>query len=213
MAGETITAAEVIAAIHRATAAMKAAAPQLTELDNALGDGDLGITVTKAADALEAYLAENPEVGEDLGKFLSAAGMKINGAAPSTMGTLLSTAVMRAGKAIKGRAALDPAALAAMLMAAAEGIQERGKANRGDKTILDALFPAAEALAASLEAGEDLPTAGRKMVEAAQAGLEAVTPIRSKIGRAGWVGERTEGAVDPGCAACVAILEGLAQPG
>jgi hypothetical protein len=79
--------------------------------------------------------------------------------------------------------------------------------------VVDALHPAAEAFAAAIESGGDLPEAARRMVEAGRAGLESVTPLRNRIGRAGWVGERTEGRVDPGCAAMVAILEALAAPG
>jgi phosphoenolpyruvate---glycerone phosphotransferase subunit DhaL len=96
-----------------------------------------------------------------------------------------------------------------MLQAADAGIQERGKAKPGDKTIIDAVHPAAQAFSQALAEGSSLPEAAERMLEAAREGLEAVTPLRSKIGRASWVGERTEGKVDPGCAAGVIILEAI----
>ena len=201
---------EVRSALVRTAEALRENADAFTRLDQALGDGDLGITARKVADALVAH-AEGASPAEDLGGFIAAAGMATNRAASSTMGTLLATAGMRAGKLVKGAARLTDAQLTAMLQAAAEGMRERGKASLGDKTILDALFPAAEAFAAALEAGMPVEAAGRAMVRAAEEGRDAVTPLRNKIGRAGWIGERTEGLVDPGCELCVVVLRALAR--
>jgi dihydroxyacetone kinase-like protein len=139
--------------------------------------------------------------------------MAVNRAAASTMGTLLATALMRAGREVRGKADLSAEDLVAMLRAADAGVQERGKAKLGDKTVVDALHPAAEAFAGAIRAGQSLPEAGEVMLAAAKGGLEAVTPLRSRVGRAGWVGERTEGQVDPGCAALVVILEALVKGG
>lgn len=197
----------VQAALRRVAAALRENAPYLTELDQAVGDGDLGITAEKTAQALETYAAA--PVGDDLGKYLAAGGMAVNRAASSTMGTLLATALMRAGKEVRGKTQLDADDVSVMLTAANTGIQERGKAKPGDKTILDALGPAALAWRDALNRGVGVTGAAGEMLAAARAGLEAVTPLRSRIGRAGWVGERTEGKVDPGCAALVIILEAL----
>lgn len=204
---ESFDLAAVQAALKRLAAALRGEADRLTELDQKVGDGDLGITAKKVADALDAHAATD---SEDLGQYVGAAGMAANRVASSTMGTLLATAAMRAGKVVKGATALEPAQLAEMLEAAATGMAERGKAKRGDKTILDAIFPAAEAFRAALEAGRPLDGAGQEMVAAAAKGRDEVTPLRSRIGRAGWVGERTEGLVDPGCALCVLALAALA---
>ncbi len=97
-----------------------------------------------------------------------------------------------------------------MFQAADEGIQSRGKAKPGDKTIVDALHPASAAFGAAIAAGASLQEAGAAAIEAAAAGRDAVTPLRSKIGRASWVGERTEGIVDPGCAMLVLVLKAIA---
>ena len=204
-----ITGQDVTEALRRGAAGLEAQSDYLTELDQAVGDGDLGITASKAAVALENYLQTPPE--DDLGSYIASAGMALNRAASSTMGTLLATALMRAGKVVKGKRELNFEDVAEMLHAADVGIQERGKAKPGDKTIIDALHPAAEAFSEAVNQGEGLQDAGEKMVAAARKGLESVTPKRSKIGRAGWVGERTEGKVDPGCAALVIMLEAVVE--
>lgn len=194
-------------AMSRAAAAVAEQSEYLTELDQALGDGDMGINMAKIAAALKEYAAAGP--GEDIGGWLAQAGMAANKAGPSTMGTLVATALMRAGKAVKGKAELSPDDLAAMLEAADQGIQERGKAKPGDKTIIDALHPAAGAFRQALAEGQDAAGAGRAAAEAARAGLESVTPLRSRVGRAGWVGERTEGKQDPGCTLACIVLESV----
>jgi phosphoenolpyruvate---glycerone phosphotransferase subunit DhaL len=206
-AEKKVDAQAVIAAVRRVCAALNAQHEYLTGLDQAMGDGDLGITATKIAAALEAYAQTDP--AGDLGKWIAGAGMAVNRAASSTMGTILATALMRAGKEARGLAELSPTVLATMLTAADAGVQERGKAKLGDKTVVDALHPAAEAFAAALGQGDDLRSAGVMMVEAARAGRDRVTPLKSSIGRGSWVGERTVGLVDPGCAALVIMLEAL----
>jgi dihydroxyacetone kinase-like protein len=204
--GGTIDGEQVTAAVERVAARLSALRDELNRLDAAVGDGDLGITMSKAATGARDYVSANPP-GDDLGKFLFGLGRAVNNAAPSTMGTLLATGLMRAGKEARGAATLDGAALAAMLHAADAGVQERGKARPGDKTVVDALHPAAEAFAAAVEQGVGLEGAAQAMLEAARAGRDAATPLRSKIGRASWVGERTEGQLDPGSVVLVQIFE------
>lgn len=182
---------------------------QLNQLDAALGDGDTGITVAKAASGLLDYLEANAP-GDDLGRYLAAAGMAINRVASSTMGTLIATAFMRAGKAAQGHATLDQALLAQMMQAANLGIQERGKAKPGDKTLVDALHPASEAFVAATEQGQSLEDALAAAVDAARQGRDAAIALRSQIGRAAWVGERTENQPDPGSVLVVYLLEAVA---
>ncbi|MBE7550371.1 MAG: dihydroxyacetone kinase subunit L [Anaerolineales bacterium] len=207
MADEPIKGELIVTALEQACHALKTQSDYLTSLDQAMGDGDTGITLTKVADGVLAYLQANPI--SDIGKFLGAAGMAANKAAPSTMGTLLATALMRAGKEVMGKTEISSQDLVAMFKAADLGMQERGKAKSGDKTIIDALHPAYEAFAAALEQGASLSEAGAKALAAAEAGRDSVTPLRSKVGRASWVGERTEGQVDPGCEALVVMLKAV----
>ncbi|MFB3080969.1 MAG: dihydroxyacetone kinase subunit L [Nitrosomonadaceae bacterium] len=206
---ETLQGQEIIAAIQRASNALKNESDYINSLDQSMGDGDTGITLNKVADALLDYVKNNPIV--DVGKFLMSAGMATNKAAPSTLGTLTATALMRAGKLVKGKSEITSEELALMFKAAVEEIQQRGKAQLGDKTIVDAIHPASEAFAVAVAEDDTLSEAGNKAVVAAEAGRDRVTPLRSKIGRASWVGERTEGKLDPGCAALVVVLKALVK--
>jgi dihydroxyacetone kinase len=206
--GEQIDGRDVVAAIERVAARLVELRDRLNRLDAAVGDGDLGITAAKGASALREYVAASPPE-EDLGKFFFGLGRAFNNKAPSTMGTLLATALMRGGREVRGCDTLDDEALAQMLTAADVGIQERGKAQPGDKTIVDALHPAAVAFAQAIEQGEEREAAAEAMLEAARAGRDAAISLRSKIGRASWVGERTEGQPDPGTVLLVQILEAV----
>ena len=203
---QTIDGATISAAVQRVADQLTELRDWLNQLDAAVGDGDLGITVFKGSAAMREYLATNPP-GDDLGRFLAGLGMAFNRAASSTMGALTATALMRAGKEAHGMAELDGAALASMLHAADVGIQERGKAKPGDKTIVDAVHPAAEAFSEAIEEGQNLVDAASRMLEAAREGRDAVIPLRSKIGRASWVGERTENQPDPGTVLFVRVVE------
>ncbi len=213
----TISSDQFLAQLKRVAERMVSLRERLNELDAQMGDGDTGISVSKAGVALQEYLSANPStidasiIDADLGKYLAAAGMAVNRAASSTMGTLLATGLMRMGKEAKGASDLSPALLAQMVSAIDQGIQERGKAKLGDKTIVDALHPAAVAFAQAIEAGEPLASAGQKALAAAQAGRDAATALRSNIGRASWVGERTAGALDPGTVLCVELIAALLE--
>jgi len=208
MESEKIGAEQVRSAVERVAARLGELGDLLNGLDAAVGDGDLGITAVKGGAALSAYLAANPP-GNDLGAFLSGLGMAFNRAASSTFGALTATALMRAGKELKGLAELDASSLAGALSAADAGIQERGKARPGDKTLVDALHPAAESFVAAVDAGQDLRTAAAAMLEAARAGRDSIVALQSKIGRASWVGERTRNQPDPGAVLLVHILEAI----
>jgi dihydroxyacetone kinase len=195
-------------ALRRGSNALNENSDYLTELDQALGDGDTGITLAKIARALLEYIDANS--ADDIGGYLAKAGMMANKAAPSTLGTLTATALMRSGKELKGKSTLEPADLITIFEASDLGVKERGKATLGDKTLVDALHPASEAFAAAITAGSSPSEALAAAIVAAEAGLDRVTPLRSKVGRASWVGERTEGKIDPGCAALVIVLKAIA---
>ena len=134
---DTIQSQTVADALLRASNALNENSAYLTELDQALGDGDTGITLGKLANALIDYVDGNP--ADDIGNFLVKAGMAANKAAPSTLGTLSATALMRAGKEVKGQAELSLQDLVAMFNAAdelfdflAHGLSDRGQTFRGD---------------------------------------------------------------------------------
>lgn len=204
-----MTATDFQAGIERVAKKLLEITDLLNTLDAAMGDGDTGVSVSKGAQGVLELMAANP-VGEDLGKWLAGVGMAYNRVAPSTMGALMATALMRAGKEVLGSSSVDNATLAKMLMAASLGVQERGKAKLGDKTLVDALYPAAEAFSIAINSGSSLEVAGQAMLEAARKGRDAATPLKSMIGRANWVGG-TEGKVDPGTVLVVMVFEALMQ--
>jgi len=168
----------------------------LTDLDAAIGDGDLGITMSRGFTAV----AEESQRFEskDIGKFLIKAGMTFNKVSPSTLGTLISSAFLRAGRSLSGKTRLENKDVVYALQAALEGIRERGKSSRGDKTIIDALEPAVERLDTELKNGRSLTEAWQLAVGSAQEGFDHTAQIASKVGRAGWFGEHSIGKHDPG---------------
>ena len=180
----------------------------LTDLDAVAGDGDLGITMTKgfaAANKAATSYAEN-----DAGKLLMLAGMSIAREAPSTLGTLLATGLMRAGKEVTGRDALTLEDTIKMLNALINGIMERGKAQPGEKTIIDALLPARDALQ-SAGAEVTMSEAWRAAAKAAEAGLEATRQMKAVHGRAAYRGENSVGMVDPGATVGVMLIKAIAE--
>jgi len=205
---DTIDGERIISVMERVIKRVLDMHDELNQFDAAMGDGDTGITATKAANGLKEYIETNPST-DDLGMFFFNAGKAINKAASSTLGTITATALMEAGKEAKGMSSLDLFTLAKMLTAADIGVQERGKAKPGDKTVVDALHPAAEAFAKSVDEDQDANTAANTMLEAARKGRDAAKSLRSKMGRGVWVGERTENKYDPGTVLFVSILEAI----
>ena len=184
-------------------AALAAANDEITSLDAALGDGDLGVTCRLG---LKAVLDSPGEATGNLADALLKAGMAFNSAGASTFGALVATAAMRAAKYARDNAIeqWDLPALIGATEAAVAGLQQRGGAALGDKTLLDALIPALEALKSAHERGATLAEALAEATTAAQAGAESTIPLQGKFGRSGWLQERTIGVQDAG-ATVVAI--------
>ncbi len=176
----------------------------LRGLDAAVGDGDLGITVSSGAAAVVDALAANE--GKDPGALLQAAGRAFATANPSTFAALIGGGIMFAAKPLQGKDQVDVADLLAFGEALAARIQEKGKSEPGDKTVLDALLPSLVAGRAA-ESGAVLDA----MRGAARAAVEESTAWESKRGRAGWLGARTVGHADPGATAYLLFLDALAE--
>jgi dihydroxyacetone kinase-like protein len=136
--------------------------------------------------------------GQDVGTIVTKCGLLFNGTAASTIGALIATAGLRAGREVKGCTEMGLPELARLVAAALAGIQERGKAQVGDKTVLDMLAPLAASLRESAAAGIPLDQALGRSLLAAEAGVQATIPLRSKIGRAAWLADRSVGHQDPG---------------
>ena len=182
---------------------------ELRQLDATIGDGDLGITAQLGSQAIRQYLDSSSE--SDIGQILARCGMSINKASPSTFGTLLASAFIAAGKAVKGKESLDLDDLVSMGEAAIDGIKRRGHAEVGDKTMLDCLVPAVDRFKAEIESNGDIVTAMNATVEAASVGLQSTVNMVSKHGRASWHRENTVGVQDAGATAMYYMIAAFAR--
>lgn len=182
---------------------------RLTEIDSKLGDGDMGVSMDKAAQALVKTVKESEETLP--GKLLIQCGMAINRAAPSTLGTLLSVGFMAVGKEMGGSALIAESFVARAPMVLANAISLRGKAKEGDKTILDALYPYSRTLEDRYKETKDLAQAAAWAANAAQAGMESTKGKAAKMGRAKWLGERNMEWPDGGAWLFAAVAQRLTQ--
>jgi phosphoenolpyruvate---glycerone phosphotransferase subunit DhaL len=188
-----------------------AARDELDALDAALGDGDLGISMAKGFDAVRSLLQSEPPREETPGGLLVRCSLQLQEAAPSTLVTLLAMAFVSAGTQVKQEAALDGAHVHGMFEAMIASLQRRGKAQVGDKTILDALAPAAGALGAALESGASLEDALAEAADAAERGAEGTRALQARHGRAGRYFEQSIGHEDAGAAVGAILVAGFAQ--
>ena len=188
---------------------MEGAKDELIELDGAMGDGDLGLTMVKGFSAVAEEIRTIDET--DMGKIMMKLGMKMNSTVPSTMGTLVSICFLKAAPAAKGKTELTLVDMVAMGKGAVAGVMDRGKSKPGDKTMLDALHPAVEALSKAVEAGDSLADAWQKAYEAARDGVEQTKSMQSVHGRAAYYQEKSIGRQDPGATAMMYIVSGVAK--
>jgi dihydroxyacetone kinase-like protein len=146
---------------------------------------------------------------DDLGAVLMKLGMKMNGTVASTMGTLISICFIKSSKEAKGFKEVGLEEIAKMGQAAAAGVSERGKAKVGDRTMLDALAPAVEALAKASDEKANLKEAFERAFEAAQKGVEDTRNMKPVFGRAAYYAEKVLGKPDSGAVAMMFIFEGI----
>jgi len=178
---------------------------ELIELDRAIGDSDHGENMDRGFQAVLDKLAETPP--ETPGAALKLTAMTLMSKVGGAAGPLYGTAFLRAATSLGDATEIDPAALAAALAAARDGIVARGKAEPGDKTMVDAWTPAVEAATTAAEAGgTDVLTVLVAAAEAAEAGAVATDPLVARKGRASYLGERSAGHRDPGAASSALIL-------
>jgi dihydroxyacetone kinase-like protein len=177
----------------------------LFELDSAMGDGDLGITMSTGFSKVYEMISALEE--EDIGKTFMKVGMTLAETVPSTLGTLMATGFIRAGKTIQGKTEVDLANSVLMASVFVEGIIERGKAKPGEKTIIDSLYPAFQALKLASEEGRDLKEGFKKAYEAAKGGVEDTKEMLPKHGRVVWYGEKSIGKKDPGAVAGMLLIK------
>jgi dihydroxyacetone kinase-like protein len=180
---------------------------ELIELDRAIGDSDHGENMDRGFQAVLDKLAETPP--ETPGAALKLTAMALMSKVGGAAGPLYGTAFLRAATTLGDATYIDAAALAAALTAARDGIVARGKAEAGDKTMVDAWTPAVDAAAAAAADGDTLAVL-IAAAEAAEAGAVATDPLVARKGRASYLGERSAGHRDPGAASSALILRAAA---
>jgi dihydroxyacetone kinase-like protein len=182
---------------------------QLTKLDSAIGDADHGINMHRGMSAALAKL-DGLEPG-DVGTLLKTVGMALVSTVGGAGGPLYGTLFLQMGTATAGKNELGPDDWRAALEAAIAGVQMRGKAEPGDKTMVDALMPGKDALEQALAEGAEFADALRRSASAAEEGMRATVPLVARKGRASYLGERSAGHQDPGATSSYLLLKTAAD--
>ena len=200
----TIDRAALQGAIARLAAAMERDFDMLNTADGALGDGDLGVTMTRGMRLVAEKAGELPE---DLGQALLACAQAFTKASGSSYGTLMATRLMAMAKAVKGENSVPAARISELVTAARDQMQARGKAELGGKTVLDSLDAVAKATAGKDDAAEAADAAAA----AVDAALDAFRDRKATVGRARIFGEKSVGLDDPGMLALSRIVKAIAD--
>jgi dihydroxyacetone kinase-like protein len=183
---------------------------QLTTLDRAIGDGDHGENMDRG---YSAVLIKLDTLGADAtpGDALKLVATTLISTVGGASGPLFGTAYLKAAGAVAGKDELDGAAIVALLTAARDGIVLRGKAEVGDKTMIDAWTPAVDAAAAALAEGKDEVAILSAAADAAEAGAESTDPLVARKGRASYLGDRAIGHRDPGSVSSALLLRAAVE--
>lgn len=182
---------------------------ELTDMDQVIGDGDHGINMNRGMKAVGEKLPSL--IGKNIDAVLKNAGMTLVSVVGGASGPLYGTAFIRSGMAVKGKDELDADDIGKLFEAAIEGVVARGKAQPGEKTMLDALVPAKEAYFKAKEAGCDITAALKEAESAAWQGVEYTKTIIATKGRASYLGERSIGHQDPGATSCAYLIQAAAE--
>jgi len=208
--GTRLDALAALAYVRRCSTVVRRHASLLTRLDAALGDGDHGDNLLIGFAAVEETLAIDPP--QTVGGILSSVGSALVASVGGASGPLYGSAFLEAGFAARATTELTVTDLATLMRAAATGLARRGRCSVGDKTIYDALAPAADALDAAAASNMAVPQAIRLAVVAARDGMRSTRPMIARRGLAMRLGERSRGHLDPGATSCFLLLRALAIP-
>lgn len=181
----------------------------LTELDNPIGDGDHGINMARGFDEIRKQ-KEALET-KDAGSLLKTAGMTLVSKVGGSAGPLYGTFFMKAGQAVGKKETVDIHDFLQAMQAGIEGVKMRGKSTAGEKTMLDAMIPALEAMQTAEAAGESAEQILKTGTAAAKAGMEATIPMRATKGRASYLQERSIGHQDPGATSFYLMMDVLSR--
>lgn len=200
----SIDRAALIAGLERLAAAMERDFEMLNTADGALGDGDLGVTMTRG---MRAISEQTDALPEDMGQALLACAQAFTKSSGSSYGTLLATGIMTIAKEVKGRTGFEAGEISAFVGAARDKMQARGKAELGGKTVLDSLDAVAKATE-GVSAPADVADAAARAVDGA---LDAFRGERATVGRARIFWDKSVGLDDPGMLAMNRIVKALAD--
>lgn len=203
-----MTSASFIQAFDSISESMTANCAYLTELDQRSGDGDLGISMKNGFGAVSAAFKDRDIA--DLGLLMKTAGSVLNENSPSTLGTILSIGMMGMAKALKGKTDVSMPELSAALDAGIKTISDRANSKRGEKTILDSLCPAADALREAADK-ESWPDALAAAAESAKRGSDSTKTMKATHGRAAYYGEKSIGLIDGGSVVGWLIFAAIAK--
>jgi dihydroxyacetone kinase-like protein len=209
VADRTVSLDQLVAWLTRFTALVTENRSYLTELDSAIGDADHGSNMARGMAAVMEKTAAAPSTAVD--ELFKQVGMTLVTSVGGASGPLYGTFFLRFGTTSGAVAELDSAGLAAALRAGLGGVVARGKAELGDKTMVDAMSPAVDAFDAEIAAGADLATSAAGAAAAASAGKDATEPLVARKGRASYLGDRSAGHLDPGATSTAYLFQALAE--
>jgi len=204
-----VTNAQILAWLERYAGIVAEQKQYLTRLDAAIGDGDHGINMDRGFQTVLVKLA--PVRDKDAGTLLKTTGMALVGSVGGAGGPLYGTFFLRAGTALDGKSEVSDTELVSALEAGLKGVVERGKANRNDKTMVDALAPAIERARQYVDEGAPLEEALAAAADAAEEGMKATIPLKALKGRASYLGDRSIGHQDPGATSSYLMLRALSD--
>lgn len=181
----------------------------LSELDGAIGDGDHGVNMAKCFREVKKKLAESS--AEDVGTLFKDVGMVVMNSVGGAMGALYGTFFLKLSQSSAGKIEVNLSDLVGIFQTGEQGILDIGKANLGDKTLIDTLSPAVRAIETAEKDGKPLAGALADFEQAAKQGMESTKDMLAKMGRASRLGERTIGHQDAGATSCYFIIRSLAS--
>lgn len=203
----TITRDKLIAWLEKLSVVMRDKRDFLTELDAAIGDADHGINMDRG---FGKVLEKLPSVKEkDLGTILKTVGMTLMSSVGGASGPLYGTFYMKAGMTLAGKEEIDAPDLVAFLKAGVEGILQRGRPERSDKTLYDVWAPVLDTVEAAVDNGASVKDAVAKAVGTAEKGVQDTIPLQARKGRASYLGERSIGHRDPGAMSSCLMIRAL----
>jgi dihydroxyacetone kinase-like protein len=205
----TISTTQMLRALESMCDTIEDEKEYLSELDGAIGDGDHGVNMAKCFREVKKKLVASSAA--DVGTLFKDAGMVVLNSVGGAMGALYGTFFLKLSQASAGKSEVNLSDLVAMFQTGEQGILDIGKANLGDKTLIDTLSPAVRAIEAAEKEGKTLAEALADFEQAAKHGMESTTDMLAQMGRASRLGERTIGHQDAGATSCYFILRSLAS--